>query len=97
MSNSSITEMMKFFSAVSEKTFSQTTAGIVSRIGPLKKVTTYALMVLRLAESMFSSESLREGLKTFFNKHHPHETSLSHPPFIVSPRPLESQSLPPKT
>jgi predicted acylesterase/phospholipase RssA len=85
MSNSSITEMMKFFSGVSEKTFSQTTSGIISRIGPLKKVTTYALMVLRLAESVFSSESLREGLKTFFNKHHPHETSLFAPALHSQP------------
>ena len=36
-------------------------------------------MILRLTESVFSSESLRDGLKTFFNKHHPHETSLFAP------------------
>lgn len=85
MSNSSITDMMKFFSGVSEKTFSQTAAGVIFRIGPLKKITTYALMVLGLAESVFSSEPLREGLKTFFNKHHPHETSLFAPSLHSQP------------
>jgi hypothetical protein len=79
MTNSTIPDMVTFFKGASEKTFSQTTAGIISRIGPLKKVTTYALMVLRLTESVFSSESLKDGIKTFFKKHHPHETSLFAP------------------
>jgi predicted acylesterase/phospholipase RssA len=79
--------MIKFFINVLEKTFSQTSAGIISRIGPLKKVTTYALMVSRLTESLFSSDSLKEGLKTFFKKHHPHETSLFAPALHSQPLP----------
>jgi hypothetical protein len=81
-SNSSITDMMKFFSEVSEKTFSQTTAGFLSKFGPLKKVTTYALMVLRLAESVFSPEALKEGLKKYFNDY---ETSLFAPALHSQP------------
>jgi predicted acylesterase/phospholipase RssA len=82
MSNSSIAEMTKFFSEVSEKTFSQTTAGFISKFGPLKKVTTYALMVLRLADSVFSSEAMKEGLMKFFKNH---ETSLFAPALHSQP------------
>ena len=74
--------MIKFFSEVSMKTFSQTTAGFISRFGPFKKVTTYALMVLRLAESVFPSEPLKEGLKKFFKKH---QTSLFAPALHSQP------------
>lgn len=79
MTNASIAEMVTFFSEASEKTFAKTTAGIISRIGPLKKLTTYTLMILRLTESVFSSESLKGSIKTFFEKHHPHDTSLFAP------------------
>ena len=79
MTNASIAEMETFFTGVSEKTFSKTTAGIISRIGPLKKITTYTLMILRLTESVFSAESLKEGLKKFFKDYHPLETSLFAP------------------
>jgi hypothetical protein len=74
--------MTKFFLEVSVKTFSQTTAGFISRFGPFKKVTTYALMVLRLAESVFPSEPLKEGLKKFFKEH---ETSLFAPALQSQP------------
>jgi predicted acylesterase/phospholipase RssA len=85
MSNSSITEMVSFFRGVSEKTFSKTTAGMISRIGPLKKLTTYTLMILRLTESVFSSEALKEGLQTFFRMHHPHDPSLFAPALQSQP------------
>ncbi|KAN0096064.1 hypothetical protein V8E51_014869 [Hyaloscypha variabilis] len=85
MTNASITEMETFFRGVSEKTFSQTTAGVISRIGPLKKLTTYTLMILRLTESVFSSESLKEGLKSFFKDYHPLETSLFAPALHSQP------------
>jgi predicted acylesterase/phospholipase RssA len=85
MSNSSITDMINFFTGVSEKTFSQTTAGIISRIGPLKKLTTYTLMILRFTESVFSSEPLKDGIKTFFKKYHPPETSLFAPALHSQP------------
>jgi len=67
MSNKPISEMMKFFLEVSEKTFQRTTAGFISKFGPLKKATAYAMMVLGLAHSVFSSEALKGGLKFFFN------------------------------
>jgi patatin-like phospholipase/acyl hydrolase len=75
MSNKPISEMTKFFSEVSEKTFLRTTAGFISKFGPLKKLTAYAMMVLGLAHSVFSSDALSKGLKTFFKD----ETSLFAP------------------
>jgi predicted acylesterase/phospholipase RssA len=81
MSNFSISDIMKFFLDVSNKAFSRTTAGYISKFGPMKKVTAYALMVLRLAQSVFPSERLEEGLKTFFDP----ETSLFAPALHSQP------------
>ncbi len=73
MSNSTLPDMVTFFTNVSQETFSQTTAGWISRFGPLKKVTTYSLAGSSVAESVFSADSLESGLKSFFK---PNDTSL---------------------
>lgn len=69
MSNESdsIPNMMDFFTDISRETFSHSI---------LKKMTTYAFMVLRLAESVFSSDNLRKGLQQHFN---PPDTALFAP------------------
>src|SRR5450432_3870728 len=82
MSDTSIPEMIEFFSDVSTKTFSQTTAGLISKFSPLKKLTTYGLMALRLTESVYASEALKIGLKRFFKKE---ETSLFAPALHSQP------------
>lgn len=63
----SIPKMMDFFADISRRTFSTSM---------LKKITTYAFMVLRIADSVFSADSLREGLQKHF---HPPETALFAP------------------
>jgi predicted acylesterase/phospholipase RssA len=69
MSNESdsIPKMMTFFADISRKTFSTSV---------LKKITNYAFMVLRIADSVFSADSLRKGLQEHF---HPQETALFAP------------------
>ncbi|OIW34180.1 hypothetical protein CONLIGDRAFT_677892 [Coniochaeta ligniaria NRRL 30616] len=69
MSNESdsIPKMMNFFADISRKTFSTSV---------LKKITNYAFMVLRIADSVFSADSLRRGLQEHF---HPQETALFAP------------------
>ncbi|KAJ9144763.1 hypothetical protein NKR19_g6375 [Coniochaeta hoffmannii] len=69
MSNESdsIPKMMTFFADISRKTFSTSV---------LKKITNYAFMVLRIADSVFSADALRKGLQEHF---HPHGTALFAP------------------
>jgi hypothetical protein len=63
----SIPKMMAFFADISRKTFSNSL---------IKKITTYALMILRLSQSVFSSEALREALQEHF---WPKDTALFAP------------------
>ncbi|KAK0751410.1 acyl transferase/acyl hydrolase/lysophospholipase [Schizothecium vesticola] len=62
-----LSEMMTFFETVSKQTFAQDALG---------KIAQYSLMVLHLAESVFSSDNLRLGLQAYF---HPKDTALFAP------------------
>lgn len=63
----SIPKMMDFFADISKKTFSNSM---------IKKITTYALMIFRLSQSVFSSEALRKALQEHF---WPEDTALFAP------------------
>jgi len=63
----SLPEMMEFFESVSTDTFEQ---------GALAKIVQYGLMVLRIRDSVFSAEGLRQGLQNYFT---PKDTALFAP------------------
>jgi predicted acylesterase/phospholipase RssA len=63
----SIPKMMDFFTDISTKTFSNSI---------VKRITKFALMVLRISESVFSSDALRQGLQDHFK---PKDTALFAP------------------
>jgi hypothetical protein len=69
MSNESdsIPKMMDFFADISRRTFSTSI---------IKKLSTYAFMILGLADSVFSADALRKGLQNHF---HPQGTALFAP------------------
>lgn len=72
--SNSIPDMMSFFRKVSADTFSKTNAGWLSQFTPLKKFATYSLMFFRIVDSMYPSDELVKGAKTFFG-----DTSLFAP------------------
>jgi len=63
----SLPEMIEFFESVSAETFEQ---------GRLAKIVQYGLMLLRIRDSVFRAEGLRQGLQDYFT---PKDTALFAP------------------